>query len=193
MTTWIRPSEALADRLSLPRLPLPVTERTAAELRAARVEPAAIALDVADWLAAGNGTPTQRAVMSRSVAKLAYVAALELLDLRRPSVAAKVLTVGLRHAGDDPSLRALLALARWDCGHQIDALGHFALAVDQYAAAGQVAPLLSILAGRALSDAGRHHDALALLEVLAATEPKVPLFWDLLDAVQQRADQPVAA
>jgi predicted Zn-dependent protease len=192
-TVWILPAPDLATRLSLPAVPLPVTGRTAADLRAERMEPAAIALDVSDWLAVGNGTPVQRRVMRRWVATLAYVAAIELLDRHRPSPAAKLLEVGLRHAGDDPSLRAVLALARWDCGHQIDALGHLALAVDQYAAAGQAAPLLDILAARALSAAGRDREALAILEPLAATEPRVPLFWDLFDAVQQRADARRAA
>lgn len=186
MTTWIQPAPALAERLSLAAVPLPVSERTAAELRSERIEPAAIAFDVADWLAAGNGSPQQRRVMARCVATLAYVAAVELLDHHRPSPAATVLELGLQHA-DDPSLRALLALARWDCGHTVDALGHLALAVEQYAAADQVAPLLNIVAARVLSGAGRHREALQLLEVLADTRPRVPLFWDLVDAVRERA------
>lgn len=187
MTTWIQPSEALAESIAMPSVPLPVRDETARVTSTDRVEPGVIALDVADWLASGQGTAVQRKVMARYVAALAYVAGFELLDRRRSSTAAKILNVGVQHAPDDPSLRAMLAIARWDSGHRTEALGHLAMAIDQYAAAGQTAPMLNIITAQVLSAAGRHADALGLLEVLAATEPRNALFWDLLDAVRDRA------
>jgi predicted Zn-dependent protease len=188
VTTWIQPSDELASRISMPSVPLPVRDETAAMTSADRIEPGVIATDVADWLAAGFGTPVQRKVMARYVAALAYVAGFELLDRRRSATAAEILSIGVRHAPDDPSLRAMLAISRWDSGHRTDALGHLAMAVDQYAAAGQTAPMLNIITAQVLSAAGRHADALGLLEVLAATEPGNALFWDLIDAVRERAN-----
>ena len=149
--------------------------------------PALIALDVADWLATGSGTERQRTLLARYVALLAYTAGTELLDRRQPDLAASVLDIGLRHAPDDPSIRALLGVARWDAGHPADALGHLTFAVDQYAAAGQVAPMLTCVAARLLVAAGRHDEALDLLRPLIATEPRNPIFWDLVDAASDAA------
>jgi predicted Zn-dependent protease len=186
MTSWIEPSEALAERLALPAVPLPVSDRTADDLRAGRFDPAVAAAEVDAWLSRGDGPEAKRAVLARWTASLAYVAGVDFLDHGEAATAAHLFSIGVRRADDDPSLRAMLGLARWDCHHQVDAIAHLALAVDQYAAAGQVAPMLNILTARALSEAGRHQLALDLLEVLAATEPRVPLFWDLVEAIGQR-------
>lgn len=184
---WIEPSTSLAERLSLPVVPLPVRATTAASLTTERLEPAAIALDVDLWLTAGNGSAAERSVMSRWVTSLCYVAATELLDAGRPATAAKVASVGVRHAPDDPSLRVLLGMARWDTGHRSDGLAQLVLAVEQYAQADQVAPMLSVLTARALSEAGRHDAARSVLEPLVRSEPRTPLFWDLVDTLDRRA------
>lgn len=187
MTAWIELSDRLAAQLSLPTAALPVSDATARRFEEGQVEHAAIALDIDAWLRSGHGTEVQRRVLARCAGTFAYVAATQLLDAGLALEAAEIVTVGVRHVPDDPSLRAVLALARWDCGHHTEALAQFAMAIDQYAAAGQVAPLLSILAARAFADAGRHELALATLEPLIASDPRVPLFWDLVDALESRA------
>ena len=195
MTTWIQLSDALAERIDMPAVPLPVRDTTIAALAddGGRLVPALIALDVAEWLAAGHGSAAQRKILSRYVAVLAYTAGTELLDRGRPDAAANVLDVGVDHASDDPSIRALLGVARWDAGHPADALGHLTFAVDQYAAAGQVAPLLTCVTARILVAAGRHDDALEILRPLIATDPDNALFWDLVDAAgAEGVDPPIS-
>jgi predicted Zn-dependent protease len=185
MTTWIRPADALAERIAMAPVPLPVRDDTMSVLSEGEHEryvPALIAVDVADWLAAGNGSQVQRRVLARWVAALAYVAGYDLLDHHQPHLAAEMLSLAVRHAPDDASLRALLGVARWSCGHRVDATGQLALAVDQYADAGQVAPLVTVLLARILIAAGRHDDALHILQPLIDTDPHNAVFWDLVDA-----------
>ncbi len=193
MPVWITATDELATRCRLPAVPVPVSESTAAMLQAGRIEPSAIALDIDSYLLRGDHTPDAVAVLSRYVATLAYVGALELIDRGRSDAAARLLAVGVRRMPDDPSLRANLGVALWDAGLRYEALAQLMAASCEYAAAGQAAPMLWILTARALSEAGRHDDAVQLLELLAETEPQVPLFWDLLDTIEARRGQPTAS
>lgn len=188
MTVWVSPSESLATRLNISSVPLPVSEGTAATLQGGRIEPAAIALDIDSWLAAGERAPSATKVLGRYVATLAYVGAVELLDRGRAELAVRLLEVGIRHAPDDPSLRANLGVALWESGRRYDATVQLVIATHQFARVGQVAPALWLLTARVLSEAGRHQDALELLETLAATNPRQPLFWDLIDSIEARQD-----
>jgi len=192
MTVWITLADQIAARCKLPIVPVPVSESTAAMLGGSRIEPSAIALDIDSWLLREEHSPAADSVLSRYVATLAYLGALELIDSGHSSAAARLLEVGVRRMPDDPSLRANLGLALWDAGSRYDALVQLMTASRQYAEAGQTAPMLWILTARALGEAGRHSDAAALLELLADTEPRVAYFWDLLDTVEARRDATAA-
>jgi predicted Zn-dependent protease len=192
MTAWITPTDELAERCNLPVVPVPVSESTAAMLETGRIEPSAIALDIDTWLLRGDHSTATRSVLSRYVATLAYIGALELIDHGQAETAARLLEVGVRRMPDDPSMRANLGLALWDAGFRYDALAQLMTASAQCADAGQCAPMLWILTARALSEAGRHDDAVSVLELLADTEPRVARFWDLLDTLEARRESAAA-
>jgi len=187
VTVWIKPSDELAATWNLPAVPLPLADGTAAMLETDSIEPAAIALDIDSWLHREERPAKIVPVLSRYVATLAYIGAIELLDAGRSELAARLLKVGARRVPDDPSLRANLGMALWDSGQRYEGLSQLVLATYQYSAADRIAPILWILTSRALSEAGRDADALELLEMLAQVEPSGAPFWDLLDTIEERA------
>ena len=188
MTMWITPTAKAAAVWKLPAVPLPVSEAIAAMFEGDRVEPSAVALDVDSWLLAEERPASATAVLGRYVATLAYIGALELLDRGRPDAAARLLEVGVRRLPGDPSLRANLGMALWDSGRRLDGLAQMVLATHQYRDAGQIAPVLWLLTARALSEAGRHADALELLEMLDALGGQPPYVLHLIDTIEDRLE-----
>ncbi|MEO0492369.1 MAG: S-layer homology domain-containing protein [Actinomycetota bacterium] len=190
MTVFVQPTASLAETLGLPVVPLPLRETTAAALQTQRVEPGAMAFDIDEWLAAAPRDESTTTVLSRWVGGLGYAAAIEHLDHGRPDLAAEVLRCAIRRLPDDPSLRANLGIALWDHGLRYDGLAQLVLATRQYDDANQLSVYLWVLTARTLSEAGRHADALELLDQIAALDPKLPMFWDLRDSIAARIGPP---
>ncbi len=187
MTVWIQPTEALAGQLDIPPVPLPVQESTAAELGAGNVDVAKLAGDVDAFLSDADATDVKTPVLRRCAAALALAAANGKTEEGDDVGAAGLLRLAVRHAPDDVGIRAAYGSALWMSGSRFDGLAQLTDSVRRNIEQGRMVPMLWILTARAMADAGRHGDALLLLEDLAATQPSNFSFWELIDAIDSRS------
>jgi len=187
MTVWIQPTEALAEQLDIPPVPLPVAESTAADLQAGTVDVGSIARDIDDFL--GGSDPNDQSTMAlrRCAAALALAAANGDTDDGDHGEASRLLRLAVRHAPDDVGIRAAYGSALWMSGDRFGGLAQLTDAVGRNKVQGRLVPMLWVLTARAMADAGRHGDALLLLEDLAVTGPTNFRFWELIDSIDARA------
>lgn len=187
MTHWIQPTEALAGQLDVPPVPLPVSSSTSEAMEAGHIELPALARDVDTYLAEADADDPKTPVLRRCAASLALTAANQCLEADDHSAAADLLRLAARHAPDDTGIRAAYGSALWMSGRRFDGLAQLTRAVSLNSEQGRVVPMLWILTARAMADAGRHGDALLLLEELAATGPSDFRFWELIDSIDGRS------
>ncbi len=187
MTVWIQPTEALAGQLDIPPVPLPVKESTATELGSGTVDVSKLAGDVDAYLCNADPSDAKTPVLRRCAAALALAAARGKTDEGDHDGAAELLRLAVRHAPDDVGIRAAYGSALWMSGSRFDGLAQLTDTVRRNIEQGRIVPMLWILTARAMADAGRHGDALLLLEDLAATQPTNFSFWELIDAIDSRS------
>ncbi len=187
MTHWIQPTEALAELLDVPPVPLPVTATTAETIQAGRIELPSLARDVDAYLAEADPGDPKTPMLARCAASLALTAANEFLEAEDHTTAADLLRLAVRHAPEDTGIRASYGSALWMSGRRFDGLAQLARAVSLNTEQGRVVPMLWILTAQAMADAGRHGEAQLLLEDLAATGPSDFRFWELIDAINGRS------
>jgi len=186
MTVWIQPTEALADQLDIPPVPLPVADSTAAALQSGVVDVSEMARDVDAFLVPADPADPKTPALSRGAAALAMAAARGKTDDGDHAGAADLLRIAVRHAPDDVGIRASYGWALWASGQKYGGLAQLTDAVKRNSDQDRVVPMLWIVTARVMADAGRHGDALLLLEELAATEPRNYRFWELIDSIDAR-------
>ncbi len=186
MTVWIEPTEALADQLDVAPVPLPVADSTAAAMRSGVVDVSVMVRDVDAFLVAADPADPKMPALSRGAAALAMAAARGKTDEGDHAGAADLLRIAVKHAPDDAGIRALYGWALWASGQKYGGLAQLTDAVNRNSDQDRVVPMLWIVTARAMADAGRHGDALLLLEELAATEPLDYRFWELIDSIDAR-------
>jgi tetratricopeptide (TPR) repeat protein len=186
MTRWIQPSDSLAQQLDVPAVPLPVEDATAAMIEEGRIDLTTLARDVDIYLAGADPADPKAPALARCAAALGLVAANQHLDQRRYDLAAELLRLAASHAPDDTGIRASYGSALWMAGNRFEGLAQLTRAVHLNQQQGLLVPMLWISTAQALADAGRHGDALLLLEDLAATGPTDIRFWELIDSIDAR-------
>ncbi len=186
MTRWIQPTEALAEQLDMAPIPLPVSDSTADTLEGGQVDLVALAIDLHSHITGADTADPTVPALRRCAAALALAAANAASEDEQHTRASELLRIAVTHAPDDTGIRASYGSALWMSGRRFDGLAQLTRAVVLNSEQGRIVPMLWILTSRALADAGRHGDALLLLEELAIDGPSQFSFWELMDSIDDR-------
>lgn len=184
---WIQLPEDVREAFGLADGRLPVSEQQAEALQQGRVSPEKLVDDVDRQFDLLDEDHPARPVIADSIVKMSMLAAVELLFAGFHEAASYVIRIGLRHAPEHVGLHAHLGLALAGLGAPEAATKQLAGAVELAARRGGKAPLLWILTARALSEQGRHNEAVLLLEDLIQGIPNNPGIWQLLASERELA------
>lgn len=184
---WIRLPRNLQEAFGITDAPLPVSDEQAAAIREGHVAPEKLVDDIDRQYDLLDDDHPARPIVADAVVKMSLLAAVDLLFAGFHEAATYVLRAGLRHAPDHLGLNAHLALALAGQGDLEAATRQFTSAVALATRRGGKASMLWILTARALSEQGRHEEAVALLEDLTRGIPNSPGLWQLLAAEREKA------
>ena len=186
MTRWIQPTEALAEALDMAMIPLPVSDSTADALESGEVDLVALTNDLHGHIAGADAADPTVPALRRCAAALALAAASAASEDDQYTRASELLQIAVAHAPDDTGIRASYGSALWMSGRRFHGLAQLARAVALNSEQGRIVPMLWVFTARAMADAGRHGDALLLLEELAIDGPTYFPFWELMDSIDDR-------
>ncbi len=187
-TIWIEPSDELQEQLGIGAWPLPISPEQGDALSRGRLVLERLVDDIDRQLDLLPNDHPGRPAITEAVVKLSYMSALDLLWTGFHEAAEHVIRVGLHRAPTHLGLHSHLGLAIAGRGMPGAATAQLTRAVALAIERGMRVPMLWVLTARALSEQGRHAEAVVLLEDLTVTLPRQPGFWDLLASERELSE-----